>query len=191
MSPSFILPGMGMSPFWLGHVLPLRFFKQEFYFVLCLVAGAGATVQVGSATGADALAFNFADRLEGDEQVYLFDQDLLQVDLVVFIENIFQLFFLEGSAALVDHFLREKDDVEVGMDLEFERLQAADADQGYGGLDLALSLDALVLFFEKDLVFDTFEEIAVVFEQLGIVDVDGIVQGVAFFGNLVDVYYHW
>jgi hypothetical protein len=191
MSPSFIFSGMGMPSFGLGHFSPLYFFEQEFYFVFPLVAGTDAAVQVGSAAGADPLALGFADRLERDEQVDLLDQDLFQVDLVVLVKNVFQLLFFEGGAALVDYFLGKEDDVEAGIDLEFELLQAAHANQGNGRFDLALGLDALVLALEKYLVVDPFEKKAFLLQQMGAVDVDGIVQRVALFGNFVDIYYHF
>jgi hypothetical protein len=191
VGPAFIFPGMGMPAFRLGHISPLHFFEQEFYFVLCLVAGTGAPVQIGAAAGANALAIGAADGLEGNEQVDLLDQDLFQVDLVIVVKDVFQVVLVEGGAALLDHFFGEQDDVEAGMDLELELLQAADANQGNGGLDIALGLDALVLSLEQDLVIDAFEEKTSFLDQVGIVQISAIVQRIALLGDFVDVYYHY
>jgi hypothetical protein len=191
MGSSFIFSGMGMSSFGLGHFSPLYFFKQEFYFIFCLFARAGAVIQVGAAAGADPLAVAFADGLEGNEQIDLFDQYFFQIDLVVFVKDIFQFLFIQDGAALLYHFTGEKDDIETGIDFQFKLLQAAYANQGNGRLDLALGLDALVLVLEKYLVVDPFEKKAFVLEQLGAVDVNGVVQRVALIGDFIDVYYHF
>jgi hypothetical protein len=143
--PSFIFSGMGMSSFGLGHLSPLYFFKQEFYFIFILFALAGTVVQVGAATGADPFAFGFTDWFEGSEQIDLFDQYLFQVDLVVFIKNIFQFLLIQGGVALIHHFTGEKDNVETGIDFQVELFQAADANQRDGSLDFTLGLNALVL----------------------------------------------
>jgi hypothetical protein len=188
---SFIFSGMGMSSFWLGHMSPLYFFKQEFYFVFILFALAGAMVQIGTAAGADPAAFGFAYRFEGNEQIDLFDQYLFQVDLVVFVKNVFQFLFIQCRVALIHHFAGEKDDVESGIDFQVKLLQAADANQGDGCFDLALGLDALVLPLEEDLVIDPLQKKAFVLEQLGAVDLNRVVQCIALIGDFVDVYYHF
>jgi hypothetical protein len=148
-------------------------------------------VQVGAATGADPFAVGVADRFEGDEKVDLLDQDFFQVDLVVLKKNVLQFLFFQRRAAQVDQFLGKKDDIEAGVDLEFELFQAAYANEGNRGFDFALGLDALVFPFKEYLVIEPFQEKAFVFQQLGAVYFNGVVQRKALFRYSVDIDDHW
>lgn len=86
-------------------------------------------VQVGAAAGTNPFAAGIADRFEGNEKIDLFNQDFFQVNLVVFKKNVFQFFFIQGSAAQVNRFLGKEDNIKTGVDFEFKLLQAADANQ--------------------------------------------------------------
>ena len=85
----------------------------------------------------------------------------------------------------------KKDNIKPGVDFELKLFQATDAKQGNRGFDFALGLDTLVFPFKKYLIIKTLQKKTLILQQMGAVDINGVVQRIAFFRNSVDIDNHW
>lgn len=192
MGPAFPFSRRRMASFWIRHLTLVS--HVEFDFIptgigLFDEARALGVADELAADGANPLAAGRAQGLRREGQVQLLEDDGPQVELTAAVVHLVELLVGQLLGQGVE-LLGEVDEVELAGHGEFERDQAARADEAQLGRDLAPDEDLLADEADGDLGVGRLEEDGILLDQVQVQELEIPGQAEAFLRQAVDIDQH-